>query len=366
MESLDRRDCPAGGVTTAVTDGRLVVTGDDKDNVIAVWKGAGPGQFVIAGGKSASGANTTVDGQAGPVTVSGVDRMRLTLVGGHDKVLVTNLQVGNTHARSSILAQMGMGNDAVVIRGNTPAAPDVTLNNSAAIPYGPVTLTSRLLVAGSGGNDTLRLHNVTTNEVDFYADSNSQGTRGYVGNDVFLVDGIGVNHNQFNSFTSASMGDGQDLVKVSRARFEYFSIVQLEEALDSSRTRVELFDVRATRSLGVHLFGEGGIVTIDGPGSPGPRSYATQLILWADDINVQRTDAGLTRLSGNHATTQIRVSKASLDSLYTQLNDGDDLLRLQDVTVAGKAEFDGGPGDDTYENAGGNAFGNLILKNFEN
>jgi hypothetical protein len=76
VESLERRDTPAGAVTASVVGGVLTLTGDDLDNSIEVQQ-TGPGAFTV------SGINTTIQG--GP-TFTGVASISANLADGNDIV----------------------------------------------------------------------------------------------------------------------------------------------------------------------------------------------------------------------------------------------------------------------------------------
>jgi hypothetical protein len=76
VESLERRDTPAGTVTASVVGGVLTLTGDDLDNSIEVQQ-TGPGAFTV------SGVNTTIQG--GP-TFTGVTSISADLADGNDIV----------------------------------------------------------------------------------------------------------------------------------------------------------------------------------------------------------------------------------------------------------------------------------------
>jgi hypothetical protein len=76
VESLERRDTPAGTVNASFAGGVLTLTGDDLDNSIEVQQ-TGPGAFTV------SGVNTAIQG--GP-TFTGVTSISANLADGNDVV----------------------------------------------------------------------------------------------------------------------------------------------------------------------------------------------------------------------------------------------------------------------------------------
>src|SRR4051812_7347020 len=81
LHSLEGRLTPAGNVTAKLVAGSLVVTGDQQSNTLAVTQTAA-NSFTVT-----PVDGTTVNGQADPVTVSGVTRdLVLRLGRGDDRV----------------------------------------------------------------------------------------------------------------------------------------------------------------------------------------------------------------------------------------------------------------------------------------
>jgi len=119
VEYLEDRVVPAGSVTVAVTGGGgLTVTGDSGNNQIQIAETATPGSYIITG--QTNGAGTTIVAGTG-VTVNNTNPNNVT---------------GTITGITSMVVNMGAGNDVVNFVGNTAAN---------------TTLTGNLLVTNSGG-----------------------------------------------------------------------------------------------------------------------------------------------------------------------------------------------------------------------
>ncbi|MBY0457084.1 MAG: hypothetical protein K2V38_07095, partial [Gemmataceae bacterium] len=130
VEGLEDRTVPAGNVRAVVFDGVLYVAGDDQGNQVRIT-GAGSRAVVVAPLDS----TTTVNGQSGPVYLSGIKRDLFIRMHGGDDVLV----VDGTRNRGSLNVGMGDGND--------------TLTVNAAGQRGATVITT------GSGDDTVNLSN---------------------------------------------------------------------------------------------------------------------------------------------------------------------------------------------------------------
>jgi len=120
IENLESRRLLAGDVMADVIDGRLVVTGDEADNQVHISSGENAGEYVIAGIPAPDGTNTTVNGQDGPVLVTGVTGgTRIVTGDGNDLV-----DVSHAHFKNLAIAT-GAGDDSVRIGVSNPT-PDPT------------------------------------------------------------------------------------------------------------------------------------------------------------------------------------------------------------------------------------------------
>jgi cyclophilin family peptidyl-prolyl cis-trans isomerase len=130
VENLEDRTVPSGNVTAAANGGSLVVTGDNAGNKILVAS-MGDDAVLI---RSVDGT-TTINGQAGPVVVDGLDGgYHFDMLGGDD-----TLFFDNPRHDGFLSVDLGDGNDTFI------------LNNSDARMW-----TS---IFGGAGNDFIMLGN---------------------------------------------------------------------------------------------------------------------------------------------------------------------------------------------------------------
>lgn len=245
LESLERRELMAGNVTASITDGQLTLTGNYQDNVLVLYRGENPGEVVVAGAKDSAGGNTLVNGGAAPVTLSSVTSIRADLRGGNDRMLVTNLTlpVDQDSQHRAIYAEMGEGNDQVVLSGNTGTPRAFALNEGQAVPYGPVNIAGSILVLGRAGNDTVNSVNAAVGRTIFY---------GHEGNDALSVDGA-VAQNRIGSILF-NLGTGNDTVSLKRAEIGSVEVGRYGQTGGNSRVdffkvNVQAVDLRLSGSL---------------------------------------------------------------------------------------------------------------------
>lgn len=111
LEELEERIAPAGGVTAAMHDGSLIITGDNLGNHVYLDQdGLAPGQMRVSGGP---GDITLINGHDAPVIFSGVtDGVIANLRGGDDTlVLSDDVTVGG-----GLSVNLGAGDDFLVVR----------------------------------------------------------------------------------------------------------------------------------------------------------------------------------------------------------------------------------------------------------
>src|SRR4051812_30111689 len=85
MDNLESRVMLSGNVVVSVVSGNLVVRGDASANSI-VLNNAGTNKVRITGADA-----TTINGAAGPVVMSRVRGLNLTLGNGNDKLTLDDL-----------------------------------------------------------------------------------------------------------------------------------------------------------------------------------------------------------------------------------------------------------------------------------
>ena len=118
LERLEARIVLAANVAAYVSNGDLIVTGDNRDADIAISQPR-PGEFILTGGK--------INGSDGPATFSGVTRdLRINLGSGNDSLTIDNSNPITVPGNFSI--QGGQGSNSVITLGGSSAALNVAGN----------------------------------------------------------------------------------------------------------------------------------------------------------------------------------------------------------------------------------------------
>jgi VCBS repeat-containing protein len=187
LERLESRVVLDGNVHAFVSGGNLHIDGDSQNNAITITQSA-TGSFTITSGISA----TTINGQAGPVTLDGVRKnVILNMKDGDDTVefdgttdqitirgrLIADMASGNdqlmmenVHLRGMTI-NMGTGDDTLNF-GSDGSSDGVTSSKLANINMGPGTDDARiansnfrqLLLNMGSGNDTMTIQGVTVHK----------------------------------------------------------------------------------------------------------------------------------------------------------------------------------------------------------
>jgi hypothetical protein len=140
LESLERRELLAGNVQASVVGSKLLLTGDNLGNNVAV--------VALGGGRYAvSGVATTVNGgNAAFVTPRSVAHLSATLNGGNDVLALTNdAQALYDMSFLSTNIETRFGIDAATLQGRLDAIPRVD----------DFSLSGSLTVAGGAGDDVV-------------------------------------------------------------------------------------------------------------------------------------------------------------------------------------------------------------------
>src|SRR5262245_13020451 len=108
LTRLEGREVLSGNVTVSVSDFVLRITGDDLGNTVEV-RPATASKFTV------TGVGTTVNGGTAPVSVVGVNSIRVETKGGNDVI-----KVGGTTARAMSLPHdlrvyAGAGDDRIEV-----------------------------------------------------------------------------------------------------------------------------------------------------------------------------------------------------------------------------------------------------------
>jgi hypothetical protein len=360
FEILEGRQMLDGAITGVVqantgktNENELVLTGDFRNNAVAVWSGTNPGEYFVAGGNDSVGRNTTVNGQTGAVTFTGVQTIRLDLGGGNDKVLITNLQLPEPpgYANSRLRIGGAAGNDQAIIAATGPR--NFMLNNAAPIPYGPVNVPF-ITMNGNLGNDTLTLSKVQAGFVSFEGDE---------GSDVFQIDGS-QNLNQFDKL-KIYMGKDTDKVAIKRATIGEMKISDANGGAPAAPFTLDLSQLNIDRDVDVG-FGNctlanvnidrviADLISVQGSA----QTYNVNI----DNVTVRHLFVGS---SVPPDSNNVTIRNSTFENLYVELGSGDDTFTLQNTTVTTITSFDGGDGTDTYQNLSGNSLANPTIINFE-
>jgi hypothetical protein len=159
LEVLERRVLLAGDIAAAVLDGELAILGDDQSNRIIIERsptGTDSNTFQLT-----PVDGTTINGSAEPLTISGVQSIRLEMGGGDDSVLLRDARLygafsfGGGEGRDvltmlrvtvhgAVLLDAGAGRDTIHL-ANVRARDSVTIDDR----LGPSSLhLNRLWVDG--------------------------------------------------------------------------------------------------------------------------------------------------------------------------------------------------------------------------
>src|SRR5689334_7058436 len=121
LESLERRTLLASNITVGFDPtNALLITGDKKDNAIAIVEDA-------TGGLTLTSMNSRINGQTSPLDLG-------------------SLLSGNADFSGDILVDLGAGNDSLTFTGNTQATP----------------LSDNVTISGGTGNDVIKLTGLNT------------------------------------------------------------------------------------------------------------------------------------------------------------------------------------------------------------
>lgn len=175
FESLESRTVLAGDVTASVTNGFLVLNGDSGDNRIAITQSANGGIQISALD------GTTINGQAGPVSLGNVTQgARINLGSGDDLLQLTgdasspltfagttNIDLGNgddelqfsNFNAATLLVQGGNGEDSIL------AARD--FDDANATVGSGLTVSGTTVVQSGNGDDLVSLQNSTLGSLTF-------------------------------------------------------------------------------------------------------------------------------------------------------------------------------------------------------
>lgn len=357
-EQLENRAMLAGNVQVWVDGGTLFVRGDDFGNAVAIQQ-LDTNRYAVIGYDNGAG-HTRINGQNAPRAFSGVTNdINVDLRGGHDVFVIGNKrptlqllsdEVSNGRAgaipanpfavnnntvnndfvvvNGNLIVRTGDGADGVAVqaragRGDRHAVIDVdTGNGNDRVTLQVASATDDVLVKTGHGNDRVRLNVVTAADL-LLADLGS-------GNDTLIVNNVRANHAKFIG------GDGNDLFRLTNPRVRHGLHVDGGSGDDR-----------------LNIAGGHANVLVAAMGSGHDAVAVTNFDAWDDAI----IDMG----SGNDGVVldDVRVG----DYLLVALGDGDDRAEARNVRVR-HADIDGGAGNDTLVDRGGNQ-GTFRVRNFQ-
>jgi len=209
LEKLHARELLAGDVTAAVTNGFLVVRGDDAANELTIER--------ISGDKvRVTGATgTTINGLSQPAILRVRKGYDISTGGGDDKLTVIGL---NAVGRYEIRMDLGAGNDVLV-------ANDL--------------LAQRIHAGGGDGNDSLTIRNSRSRR--------GSGVGGGAGDDTMVLENL-----RFGNGSCIDGGTGKNTVQQSNNRFGVrFTQINTDSNAPSDLLNVAPFANNDTVSLTV-------------------------------------------------------------------------------------------------------------------
>lgn len=301
LESLEGRWLMAGDVSVNVIGGNLFIVGDDAANHIVVSDGAAAGDVDI------TGVGTTVNGGAS-VTKSVTGNIFIVMRGGGDQVDLEDL-----NAPKNLAVTMDDGDDIVNAGLTEPNA--VTVGRSAVFALGPgnddltanyLNVTQELAIQAGTGDDDIALGTLLTLDADVIARdlviNLGRGTNNLTGIGIDVKRAIGIGG-----------GNGTNTINL--------------DAVDANILA---------------------IATGDGD----------------DTINIDGLRARHVGISTGKGGDDVTIENAQINNLGVELWAGDDSLSIGTSNI-NRAAMDGGKGTDTYNNLGGNTFGQAIRRRFE-
>jgi hypothetical protein len=420
LEKLERREVLSGDVMAEIRGGTLFIRGDSGDNNIVITGGAPGQVIVAGGSiLGASGTETNVNGSSAPVVLTGfVNDIIIHMEDGNDRVVLTNINVpGAIYAylgngddvflvqSRDVAEQPFFRNDATpVAYGNvTTDGSVVVFGNSGDDTMGVYdariggALGGDIIFYGGDGDDSFLLDGTTQALATVsrnvlldmgWGDDIISMSRATIGDSVLIYDG------------GATVGSTVTLtsLNVDRNVRMYLSIGQDNVIIRGEDTGANRFtadnlvvftghDVDDVLIENISLTN----LTLDtGHGDEGNGYFGIrlrQLIvaerLWVnsgdgfDNILLEDANASVVRVfTGDGSDGLIVRNLTALDAVFDTgeegdvvgiydsdferlvigLFAGDDQLYINRTRVRNAATFDGGPGNDTYFDLGGNNY----------
>ncbi|RLT15285.1 MAG: tandem-95 repeat protein [Planctomycetota bacterium] len=176
VERLQARVLLAGDVTAAVTNGFLVIRGDDAANELTIERISGD-RVQVTGA-----TGTTINGLTQPAVLRVRKGYDIATGGGDDKLTVIGL---NAFGRYEIRMDLGIGNDTMVARN---------------------LLAQRIHAGGGDGNDSITVRNSRSRR--------GSGVGGGAGDDTLVLENL-----RFGNGSCIDGGTGNDILQESNNRY---------------------------------------------------------------------------------------------------------------------------------------------------
>lgn len=150
LQILEERTTPAGNVAAAVFDGILYIAGDAAANRISVVGAGGSGATVAA-----LDADTTINGQSGPVSFGGIFKGYHIVAGAGDDAI----QLNGLRARDTVNLDAGSGDDTVQMTGVSAGKGSIVFGGDGddIFSIGGSNFGKLFSLTGGAGNDYFNL-----------------------------------------------------------------------------------------------------------------------------------------------------------------------------------------------------------------
>jgi hypothetical protein len=340
FERLEDRNLLSGNVLASVAGGALVILGDRFDNDIVVAAGNNPGEVVVSTGQN----NTTINGQAGPLTLTGfTGGCRILLRQGSDTLKLSGLTVAG-----NLTVDGGVGDNTITIDSGTTVRANLWISSNGCLN---TTILTDLTVGGSVSLNGFRGDDVIT--ADALSVAQALTIRTGWGNDTATLTNCTVGH-------AATFG-GTD-VSLSGCTLQGMLTVNAGP-LDGN---VTVQNTTVAKALAVHAGPGPDAVSIQGSTLSGAVTIFTGL--GADTVSIDGTTvAGCFSLDaggGNDTVTVATTANTTFaKSTVFLLRPGNDALTVgssqagSHAIFQAAATFDGGMGANTLAYlANGNVF----------
>ncbi len=364
----------AGNVSADIYGGSLYLYGDARGSSITV-DSPSSGQVRVSGTVTAQGENTVVNGTPnGSVTLKGwTGGIYNFSYAGNDSVTLLGLTInGAAHI------DLGEGNDALVVSDSfmpTLAAGSVTEASGASSNADAMSYARSILVIGAGGADMALIDNLLVDGAATF-DMGTGRDEVYIGVPQAAANQVSV---MFLESCVIVPGDGADDVSIASTEIGRNLIVDDARSrlrLDISNVSVgdstfvygtSVRDVITTANLNVRntlkVISEGGDDHIKLAGSA--RTVEVFPGIGNDLVRLRELIATRAYIYLDPGSDDLHVQLSDFNFLYAYGSSGNDQFGFRNARI-NQAFLYGDSGEDTFQDEGGNQFGELELFSIEN